>query len=89
MRSKLRLLVAALCAAAIPAGLIGTTSPARASAQCPWMDTSKSADQRAQLLLSAMSLDDKITMVTAMGTSSSTTGWPDTSRRTLLSASPT
>ena len=63
MRTKLRLLVAALCAAAIPAGLISTTSSARASAQCPWMDTSKSANQRAQLLLNAMSLDDKITMV--------------------------
>jgi beta-glucosidase len=39
------------------------TAPAHADAQCPWMDASKPADQRAKQLVAAMTLDDKIAMV--------------------------
>src|SRR5262249_15410433 len=46
---------------AVVAGLCGASSTAQA-AGCPWMNTSKPADQRAQQLLAAMSLDDKIAM---------------------------
>jgi beta-glucosidase len=45
------------------AAALGASTPARASAACPWMDTSKTPDQRAQLLLAAMTIDDKIAMV--------------------------
>lgn len=43
--------------------------PANASAQCPWMNSSKSPAARAQQLLNAMSLSDKISMVTGAGLS--------------------
>ncbi len=45
------------------AAALGASATARASAACPWMDTSKTPDQRAQMLLAAMTLDDKIAMV--------------------------
>src|SRR5207248_3514082 len=49
-----------LCAvAAVVAGGTGSSAPAHA-AGCPWMDTSKTTDQRAQALLAAMTIDDKI-----------------------------
>jgi beta-glucosidase len=42
--------------------LLGIASPAHA-ADCPWMNTAKSPEQRATELLKAMSIDDKITLV--------------------------
>ena len=41
------------------AAALGATSP-DFPAQCPWMDTHKSADQRARLLLAASTLDQKL-----------------------------
>jgi beta-glucosidase len=40
--------------------LPGTVRPAQADAACPWLDTSQSADVRAQELLAAMTLDQKL-----------------------------
>ncbi len=42
---------------------MGVSKPVHAAASCPWMNTSKTPDQRATELLSAMTLDEKITMV--------------------------
>jgi beta-glucosidase len=43
---------------------IGDGAPsARADTACPWLDTSKSVNERAQELVAAMTLDDKIAMV--------------------------
>jgi beta-glucosidase len=56
----------ALCAAlaAIPLLAGGGAPPAGAqSAQCPWMNTSLSAEQRAQMLVAAMTIDQKIAML--------------------------
>jgi len=53
------LLVAALVAVAV---VTGPTGIARA-ASCPWMNTALSPDARAELLVGAMSLPDKIAMV--------------------------
>jgi beta-glucosidase len=53
------LLVAGLVAIAVVTGPTGT---ARA-ASCPWMNTALSPDARAEMLLGAMSLPDKIAMV--------------------------
>jgi beta-glucosidase len=51
----------ALCALG---AALGTSAPARAgTTQCPWLDTSKTPDQRAKMLLAQMTLDDKIQMV--------------------------
>src|SRR3954447_12492222 len=36
---------------------------ARAATACPWMDAKKSPNERAQMLVKAMSIDDKIQMV--------------------------
>src|SRR3954470_9691547 len=36
---------------------------ARAATACPWMDAKKSPDERAQMLVKAMSIDDEIAMV--------------------------
>jgi beta-glucosidase len=56
-------------AAALMAGAgLATVTPQAAQAQgCPWMNTSKSPDARAHLLLGAMSLDDKISMLYGRG----------------------
>lgn len=54
-------LLAALLLGANP-GSPGAPAPARA-ASCPWMNASLSPDTRAQMLLGAMSLSDKIAMV--------------------------
>ena len=44
--------------------LAGGGSPAVAqSAQCPWMNTSLSSEQRAQMLVAAMNIDQKIAML--------------------------
>ena len=54
----------ALGALALLCALTARTAPARAdSAACPWLDNSKSVNERASELLSAMTLDDKIAMV--------------------------
>jgi beta-glucosidase len=60
------LAVAALCGAlaAIPLLAGGGAAPAGAqSAQCPWMNTALSAEQRAQMLVAAMNIDQKIAML--------------------------
>jgi beta-glucosidase len=62
MRS--RLLVPALAAAVVAAasllgGALGSSPSARA-AGCPWMNAAQTPDQRAQELLAAMTIDDKI-----------------------------
>src|SRR5437763_6131168 len=63
MSMRFRRALLFLCAAAALAvpGALGH-GVARADG-CPWMDASKPATERAQLLLAAMSLDDKILMV--------------------------
>ena len=63
---RITALVAALAGVLLIAGVTGPAAPrvARAkAASCPWMNTKLSADSRAQMLLSAMSLADKIAMV--------------------------
>jgi beta-glucosidase len=68
MRRQGVLAVVVLCAAvAGSVGLLTTSSTARASGQCPWMDTTKTPDQRAHELLAAMTLDDKMSMVHGTG----------------------
>ncbi|HEY3187388.1 MAG TPA: glycoside hydrolase family 3 C-terminal domain-containing protein [Solirubrobacteraceae bacterium] len=52
--------IAALCCAA---AVLGGSAPARANAQCPWMDAHKSDEQRAGELLRAMSIVDKVHML--------------------------
>ncbi|MFA5786125.1 MAG: glycoside hydrolase family 3 C-terminal domain-containing protein [Actinomycetota bacterium] len=60
-RAVLAAVLAVVCGAAVvPVGL--PARPARA-AECPWMETSKSPEQRARELLAAMTIDDKINMV--------------------------
>jgi beta-glucosidase len=50
-------------AALLLGGLLGASGPALAAGPCDaWMDTTKTPDQRAQALLVAMSIDDKIKM---------------------------
>src|ERR1051325_7499116 len=61
-------LLAAAAALLLLAGAPGVGTPAHADTACPWMDTSKTPDQRAQELLAAMSLDDKILLVHGGGT---------------------
>jgi beta-glucosidase len=55
------LLVAA--AAALAAFAPGAHAAAAPTAQCPWMDASKTPAERANQLVSAMTLDDEIAMV--------------------------
>jgi len=66
MRRQL-LLATLLVAAGIPAGLLGAAAPAHANASCPWMNTSLSAADRAHMLVSAMTDDQKIHMVSGTG----------------------
>jgi beta-glucosidase len=47
--------------------LFGASRPVSAAAPCPWMDASKTPEQRAQQLLAAMTLDEKLTMVHGNG----------------------
>jgi beta-glucosidase len=56
---------AALVSALVVAVAVAVAGPARAAgpAQCPWMDSSKSSDERASELVHAMSLDDEIAML--------------------------
>jgi beta-glucosidase len=60
------LVLSALCTGLVAIVLAagGGAAPAIAqSAQCPWMNTKLSAEQRAQRLVSAMSIDQKIAML--------------------------
>ena len=60
-RTRLILVVvAALAAGVLPGAIPPGHTPVAAAANCPWMDTSKSADERAHELVSAMTLDQKI-----------------------------
>jgi beta-glucosidase len=59
-------LVAALCSGLVlvPFLIGGGATAARAqSVQCPWMNTSLTAEQRAQQLVAAMTIDQKIAML--------------------------
>src|SRR3954471_12574303 len=59
----MRTLIAGILGAAALAG--GITTPAGASTQqCPWMATGESPEQRADLLVKAMSFDQKLHMTT-------------------------
>ena len=61
LRWPLRLAVVLGLAAATVVGLPATTKTVRAAdPACPWIDTTKSADKRARLLLDASSLDQKL-----------------------------
>jgi len=65
------LAVALPVALAVAGGLspaAGTPRPASTSS-CPWLSRSRPAGQRVSLLLSRMTLPDKISMVTGAGTS--------------------
>jgi beta-glucosidase len=57
----------ALLSLAVPVVFLGASGPVHAAAPCTWMDTSKTPDRRAQELLAAMTLDEKITMVHGNG----------------------
>lgn len=65
--------IAALAATilAVPLALAGstaiTTASASATTSCPWLDQSLPVGQRVQMLLSQMTLPDKINMVTGAG----------------------
>ena len=54
----------ALLAGAAACGLAAAAPHTAAAASCSWMDTSQSAAQRSGELVAAMSLDDKINLVT-------------------------
>jgi beta-glucosidase len=53
--------VAAATAFALP-GVLGG-SVARADTACPWMDTSKTSQQRGEMLVAAMTIDQKISLL--------------------------
>ena len=55
-----------ICGAALAGGGL-VNPPAEAAPACPWLDRSESAESRADQLLTAMTLDDKIQMVTGIG----------------------
>src|SRR5438105_9707826 len=59
-----RLLGSALVAAACAAAAVTSASAGAASPSCPWMDTHKTPEQRADLLVKAMSFDQKLHMTT-------------------------
>src|SRR5213595_33349 len=65
MRGLRHVLLATGLLAALVAVAVGRSQPAKAQSDAcaAWMDASKSPDQRAQALLSKMSLDDKLQMV--------------------------
>src|SRR3954451_10235234 len=64
--SLTRLTAAVLTALLSVATALATQQPTAAQAQgpaCPWMDAKKSPNERAQMLVKAMSIDDEIAMV--------------------------
>ena len=64
VRRALALALLLVCAA-LTAGAVEPR--AEAAPACPWLDTGGSAEDRAEQLLQAMTLDDKIQMVTGLG----------------------
>ena len=52
-----------LVVALVAVGVIGAGGGTAQAASCPWMNTALSSDARAEMLLGAMSLPDKIAMV--------------------------
>jgi beta-glucosidase len=64
MTGRMYLAAAACAAAAVSAGFLGSATPAGAGpASCPWTNTKLSPQQRAQMLVAAMTIDQKIAMV--------------------------
>jgi beta-glucosidase len=66
MQGSRPLAAAVITALVSVATALATQTPpatAQAPANCPWMDAKKSPDERAQQLVKAMSIDDKIQMV--------------------------
>src|SRR6478609_7004411 len=61
MRQRIAVLVAT---AASAAAVLAAPGQAVAAPSCPWMDAKKSADQRAAMLVKAMSFDQKLHMTT-------------------------
>src|SRR5215469_10886207 len=67
--SRLAILAAAVAVSA-PLAVAAATAPAavgQASASCPWLDQSLTVSQRVQMLMSQMTLPNKINMVTGAG----------------------
>ena len=61
--SRRRILIGCLAAIAIAAGAAVAATPAPSNASSPWMNRALSPAQRADLLVRAMTLDEKITMM--------------------------
>ena len=57
----------ALVAVFAPAAAAPTASAAGSAPSCPWLDSSLSVSARVQMLLKAMTLPDKINLVTGAG----------------------
>src|SRR5690242_6621912 len=57
---RISVILGVLALVAGQSSLAAAASPAEAQLQCPWMNTHKSADQRAHLLLAASTLDQKL-----------------------------
>ncbi len=64
---RFRTVLAALAIATAASVVALPAAAAPTEDVCSWMDTSKSPEQRAQELVAAMTLDDKIQMVTGIG----------------------
>src|SRR5215469_4321804 len=67
--SRIAILAAAVAVAA-PLAVAAATAPAAAgpaSPSCPWLDQSLTVSQRVQMLMSQMTLPNKINMVTGAG----------------------
>ena len=58
---RMRIVLTLCTIAAVVAGGVRSSAPAHA-AGCPWMDATQTPEQRAQELLAAMTIDDKIKM---------------------------
>jgi beta-glucosidase len=56
-------LAALTLAASVSVASVGAPAPAQAADACPWMDATKSPEQRAQQLVSVMTIDQKIAML--------------------------
>jgi beta-glucosidase len=63
--------VVALCAAVCSIGALSVSpSPARAASHCPWLSKALQPEARTQLLLKAMSLNDKLALLTGVDVAS-------------------
>jgi beta-glucosidase len=65
----------AACGTASPTGTPPATPAPNATSARPWMDTTKTVDQRVQALLSAMTLDEKIGQMTQVQNYENTIGY--------------